>query len=1009
MRAGILRAIRFGLLGRAIAAFLCVLIGGMGCSSSGVRESTVDTTSAVAELKNDQAKPTALTASTQGERAYSNELRGASFDRASARDIFRGVLFSDGPVVELIPSVKKNAEVTQRLTTPEQRAAGHLLLDRLMDDMERRHPGTLEAFKTELVSRDHLRIQRALVTATRLAKASFKELPETKDLDFDNPDPTNRGLCGIVVFVVGVVVLVVAVAGAAAAVVVVDAGLFIHVTEVYTKSVDQSGFFVFTDPNQPSGCPFGDCGDIGSGSQSLLVETLVQDVAELPVPVWAWAHTSTAPNYDVVQATFYTDGNKTRALKLADFSGDGKLDRAYFDLKDTGTEQVSIVEGRNCPDQKCPADLTEAYPRGSVPVVGDFDGNGRADILVWTAGAQHPIWYFTSGTQHSVSTLTRPGTSGTNYRVVAGDFNGDNIDDLFWYGTGNTPSEVLLGAANGTFSSVQVPLVGGNRKPVVGKFFPGAGDDILFYDPSVSDYADHPLWDLEAASSGPSNLAITFYTAGQKGGAQPIPADVNGNGRQDFLWYFTQGSGDTAIQQWLFNDLTEVDLTISNGPGPGTGFNPVWGDTNDNGYADVIWWPFAPREVPVNLPPIAVCKPVTMPANGTCQAAPAASSFDGGTSDPEGTTLTYSISPPGPFGLGTTNVTFTASDGVATSSCTTTITVADVTPPTISAPASVTQKSCATSKLLSIGQASASDNCVATPTVVGEIIAFNGVAINPPVPVVGGAATFGIGTYTVRWTTTDNVAVRQATQVVTVGTRTQASQSFLLEDRAQSLSSTLQPGALFNSGTLQTRVGNDAISGSITSVAPISILDRARTGAVASAGAITRAATAITGSLSPFSPVVLPALPALPTFPAPTGTAKVVNSGQTLTLAPGSYASYTVNSGGTLVLGAGDYFFTDLQVNSASSVVRAAATTRVFVQNTLTLRGSFVNNAGAVQTVYLGFAGASAILEAAFNGTLLAPNGQITFGTGSALTFRGGFLVKNIVVRPDAKLVCVEE
>ncbi|WP_197463471.1 BspA family leucine-rich repeat surface protein [Cochleicola gelatinilyticus] len=87
-----------------------------------------------------------------------------------------------------------------------------------------------------------------------------------------------------------------------------------------------------------------------------------------------------------------------------------------------------------------------------------------------------------------------------------------------------------------------------------------------------------------------------------------------------------------------------------------------------------------------NEPPVAICEPIVTSADENCVATASAEDFNNGSYDPEGASLTYSILPEGPYGLGITQVTLTVSDGVETASCETTITVNDTTPPTITCP-----------------------------------------------------------------------------------------------------------------------------------------------------------------------------------------------------------------------------------------------------------------------------------------------------------------------------------
>ncbi len=113
-----------------------------------------------------------------------------------------------------------------------------------------------------------------------------------------------------------------------------------------------------------------------------------------------------------------------------------------------------------------------------------------------------------------------------------------------------------------------------------------------------------------------------------------------------------------------------------------------------------------------NLPPVAVCRDVTVSADATCQAS---ASVDNGSHDPDNQPqpLSVSESPAGPFGLGSHLVTLTATDGKASAQCTGTVTVVDTTPPAITCPpAQVLECGSATPTYT----AQATDNCGAAPT-----------------------------------------------------------------------------------------------------------------------------------------------------------------------------------------------------------------------------------------------------------------------------------------------------
>ena len=82
-----------------------------------------------------------------------------------------------------------------------------------------------------------------------------------------------------------------------------------------------------------------------------------------------------------------------------------------------------------------------------------------------------------------------------------------------------------------------------------------------------------------------------------------------------------------------------------------------------------------------NQPPIAQCQNATVAAGASCTAA---ASIDDGSSDPDGDPFTLAQAPPGPYALGTTSVTLTATDPLgASSSCSATVTVLDQDAPVI--------------------------------------------------------------------------------------------------------------------------------------------------------------------------------------------------------------------------------------------------------------------------------------------------------------------------------------
>jgi hypothetical protein len=403
--------------------------------------------------------------------------------------------------------------------------------------------------------------------------------------------------------------------------------------------------------------------------------------------------------------------------------------------------------------------------------------------------------------------------------------------------------------------------------------------------------------------------------------------------------------------------------------------------------------------------PVALCRDVTIDANASCAGTVTAAMIDAGSSDPDGTAVTVTLAHPAALRLGVNQVELIVSDGTLSSTCWSNVTLRDNTAPALTVPAAVNVKTCAYPASVSVGQATATDGC-STPVVSGRVIATNGTTLATPIPVTSGPTLLPPGTHTIEWAATDGLNTARANQTVTVGVLIESSASFLVNDRAQLKAAAGGLTALFNAGTSTTRVGNFAKSGRVLSRGPVTVLHNALVeGGITSPTTPNVAADAtVNGPVTVSTSVWLPALGTLPTFPTPTGTDRIVNSGATLTLSPGSYASLTVNGSGTLVLGAGDYYFTGLTVNSLSTV-RVTSTTRIFVKTTLALRSSFTAS-GHVQAIYLGFAGAAADMMAPFEGTLLAPAAHVYFGSGVGMTFTGSFFARDIELNPDTVMSC---
>ena len=183
----------------------------------------------------------------------------------------------------------------------------------------------------------------------------------------------------------------------------------------------------------------------------------------------------------------YTAGVGPQGLAVGDFNGDGKADIAVVN-----TSGVSILLGNG--DGTFQAAVNVSGAGGNAIAAGDFNGDGTADLGVMSPGCYLNMLALCSGfTPGDVSVLLGngdgtfrapviyPNASGDS--VVIGDFNGDGKADLaigvagvsaklIFYGD----VEVLLGKGDGTFQpAVNYPLPGSGAHSIVAGDFNGDG------------------------------------------------------------------------------------------------------------------------------------------------------------------------------------------------------------------------------------------------------------------------------------------------------------------------------------------------------------------------------------------------------------------------------------------------------------------------------------------------------------------------------------------------------
>ena len=190
-----------------------------------------------------------------------------------------------------------------------------------------------------------------------------------------------------------------------------------------------------------------------------------------------------------------------------------------------------------------------AVPPPSMPM-SDFDGDGRADLVVFRPSAGHWLLRKSASGYSYYDTATYTFGTGTD-KPVAGDYDGDGKTDLAVWRPSTAEWLIRLSSAGYTASS-QLTYQWGipTDIPVVADFDGDGRRDLVVYRPASGE------WFVRfSALSYSYNYAV--YQWGGPGDV-PMPADFDGDGRADLcvyrpsdgVWYIRYSSSSYSYVNW---------------------------------------------------------------------------------------------------------------------------------------------------------------------------------------------------------------------------------------------------------------------------------------------------------------------------------------------------------------------------------------------------------------------------------------------------------------------------
>ncbi|WP_152053110.1 FG-GAP repeat domain-containing protein [Tautonia marina] len=307
-----------------------------------------------------------------------------------------------------------------------------------------------------------------------------------------------------------------------------------------------------------------------------------------PFPVVVEVSSSNDPNYPVgTRETVQVTESRQQIEVEGDYDGDGRADLALYHFdEDRGVGVFSIR--RSSDGQTQQIDLAD-IGRNSVPISGDFDGDGITDVAVSDPYAivgdgsvpNATGWVFLLSGSNNNRRDFRFGAPGTLDRPAPADFDGDGITDIAtfrassdltpgaaeWFilpSGGGSAFRVAFGAPGGLDLPAPADLDGDRRADIVTFRPERTAEDIANGVPDAAQWFVLPssLNDLEFSKRD----GAFGYTFGASGNAdQPSVADFNNDGRADIVAFRSVSDLAPGFAQWFTLPSSGGPTTFANG------------------------------------------------------------------------------------------------------------------------------------------------------------------------------------------------------------------------------------------------------------------------------------------------------------------------------------------------------------------------------------------------------------------------------------------------------------